>query len=72
MESTSLSISFIKTFFYRSIPALSAKSAFRPIKADGRASPQKDRTKLGGFWNFNLVNISVVSRGAGVSKHYGK
>lgn len=28
--------------------------------------------KLGGFWNFNLVNITVVSRGAGVSEHYWK
>ena len=30
------------------------------------------RAKLGGFWNFNLVNITVVSRGAGVSEHYWK
>lgn len=29
-------------------------------------------TKLGGFWNFNLVRITVVSRGAGVSEHYWK
>lgn len=28
--------------------------------------------RLGGFWNFNLVNIRVVSRGAGVSEHYWK
>ena len=28
------------------------------------------RAKLGGFWNFNLVNITVVSKGAGVSEHY--
>lgn len=28
--------------------------------------------KLGGFWNFNLVHITVVSRGAGVSEHYWK
>lgn len=28
--------------------------------------------KLGGFWNFNLVNIRIVSRGAGVSEHYWK
>ncbi|MCI9128123.1 MAG: DUF4320 family protein [Eubacterium sp.] len=30
------------------------------------------RAKLGGFWNLNLVNITVVSRGAGVSEHYWK
>ena len=30
------------------------------------------RAKLGGFWNFNLVNITVVSRGTGVSEHYWK
>lgn len=30
------------------------------------------QAKLGGFWNFNLVNITVVSRGAGVSEHYWK
>ncbi len=28
--------------------------------------------RLGGFWNFNLVNIRIVSRGAGVSEHYWK
>lgn len=28
--------------------------------------------KLGGFWNFNLVRINIVSRGAGVSEHYWK
>jgi len=30
------------------------------------------QAKLGGFWNFNLVNITIVSRGAGVSEHYWK
>ena len=28
--------------------------------------------KLGGFWNFDLVHITVVSQGAGVSEHYWK
>ena len=28
--------------------------------------------KLGGFWNFDLVNITVVARGSGVSEHYWK
>lgn len=28
--------------------------------------------KLGGVWNFDLVHITVVSRGAGVSEHYWK
>ena len=28
--------------------------------------------RLGGFWNFNLINIRIVSRGAGVSEHYWK
>ncbi len=28
--------------------------------------------RLGGFWNFTLVNIRIVSRGAGVSEHYWK
>lgn len=28
--------------------------------------------RLGGFWNFNLVNIRIVSKGAGVSEHYWK
>ena len=26
--------------------------------------------KLGGFWNLDLVNITVVARGSGVSEHY--
>lgn len=30
------------------------------------------KAKLGGFWNFNLVHIRVVARGAGVSEHYWK
>jgi len=30
------------------------------------------RAQLGGFWNFDLVNITVVARGAGVSEHYWK
>ena len=28
--------------------------------------------KLGGFWNFDLVHITVVARGSGVSEHYWK
>lgn len=28
--------------------------------------------RLGGFWNFDLVHITVVSRAAGVSEHYWK
>ncbi|MCM1526246.1 MAG: DUF4320 family protein [Bacteroides sp.] len=28
--------------------------------------------KLGGFWNFDLVHITVISRAAGVSEHYWK
>lgn len=28
--------------------------------------------KLGGFWNFDLVRINIVSRAAGVSEHYWK
>ena len=28
--------------------------------------------KLGGFGTFDLVHITVVSRGAGVSEHYWK
>lgn len=28
--------------------------------------------KLGGFWNFGLVRINIVSRAAGVSEHYWK
>ena len=28
--------------------------------------------KLGGFWNLELVNITVVARGSGVSEHYWK
>jgi len=28
--------------------------------------------KLGGFWNFDLVNITVIARGSGVSEHYWK
>ena len=30
------------------------------------------RAKLGGFWNFDLVRINIVSRAAGVSEHYWK
>lgn len=32
----------------------------------------KGQAKLGGFWNFNLVRITVVARGAGVSEIYWK
>ena len=32
----------------------------------------RGEAKLGGFWNFNLVHITVVSRAAGVSEHYWK
>lgn len=32
----------------------------------------RGRATLGGFWNFDLVNINIVSRGAGVSEHYWK
>ena len=28
--------------------------------------------RLGGFWNFSLVHIRIVARGAGVSEHYWK
>ena len=28
--------------------------------------------QLGGFWNLDLVNITVVARGSGVSEHYWK
>lgn len=30
------------------------------------------KAQLGGFWNFDLVNITIVARGAGVSEHYWK
>jgi len=30
------------------------------------------QANLGGFWNFNLVNVTVVARGAGVSEQYWK
>lgn len=30
------------------------------------------RARLGGFWNLNLVNITILSRGAGVSERYWK
>ncbi|WP_313529210.1 DUF4320 family protein [Anaerotignum sp.] len=29
-------------------------------------------SKLGGFWNFDLVNIAIIARSAGVSEHYWK
>lgn len=32
----------------------------------------RGRAELGGFWNFDLINITVVARGAGVSEHYWK
>ena len=32
----------------------------------------RGRASLGGFWNFDMVNITVVARGAGVSEHYWK
>ena len=28
--------------------------------------------KLGGFWNFRLIQLRIVARGAGVSEHYWK
>ena len=30
------------------------------------------RAELGGFWNFDLINIRVVARGSGVSEIYWK
>jgi uncharacterized protein YpmS len=30
------------------------------------------QAELGGFWNLDLINIRIVSRGAGVSEHYWK
>lgn len=30
------------------------------------------RAKLGGMWNFDFVNITIVARGAGVSERYWK
>jgi len=30
------------------------------------------QAKLGGFWNFKLVRITIVARGSGVSEHYWK
>ncbi len=30
------------------------------------------RAKLGGFWNFDLINIRIVARGSGVSEIYWK
>lgn len=32
----------------------------------------KGQASLGGFWNFNLIRITVVARGVGVSEHYWK
>ena len=32
----------------------------------------RGRATLGGFWNLNLINITVVARGAGVSERYWK
>lgn len=32
----------------------------------------KGQARLGGFWNFDLININIVARGAGVSEHYWK
>lgn len=28
--------------------------------------------KLGGFWNFDLIRLTIVARGSGVSEHYWK
>ena len=50
-ESIFLSISFIKAFFYRSIPALSAKSAFRPISIDCFSSGRLSNAPLYPFSN---------------------
>ncbi len=30
------------------------------------------QAQLGGFWNFNLIRITVLARGAGVSENYWK
>lgn len=30
------------------------------------------QAKLGGFWNFKLVRITIIARGSGVSEHYWK
>jgi len=32
----------------------------------------RGRAALGGFWNLNLINITLVARGAGVSEVYWK
>lgn len=30
------------------------------------------KAKLGGFWNFNLIKITIISKGSGVSERYWK
>ena len=32
----------------------------------------KGNAKLGGFWNFDIVNITIIAKGSGVSEHYWK
>ena len=32
----------------------------------------RGRATLGGFWNLNLINITIIARGAGVSEIYWK
>ena len=54
-ESTPLSISFIRIFFYKSIPALSAKSAFRPISIDCFSSGRLSNAPLYPFSNKGVL-----------------
>ena len=48
----------------RDVPGIQLGTPFY-ITIEGEA-------KLGGFWNLDLVNITVVARGSGVSEHYWK
>ena len=65
-ESISLSISFIKTFFYRSIPALSAKSAFRPISIDCFSSVRLSNAPL---YPFSNKGVPFAIRYSFISSH---
>ena len=66
-ESISLSISFIKTFFYRSIPALSAKSAFRPISIDCFSSVRLSNAPL---YPFSNKGVPFAIRYSFISSHF--
>ena len=65
-ESIPLSISFLKSLFYRYIPAFSAKSDFRPISTDFFSSGRLSNTPL---YPFSIKEVPYAIKYSFISSH---